>query len=184
MPAGPTYSNALKVVHKMRVKFDISTSGNGFWSKAIRSVRVNRLEIAYVDEEGEHAELRAYFTKNSWNTLEHGLIYTDQRFMREIRAQLTHIGLPGGGVDYTEQGMQGDDYVSFDCGKRFINAWEKLGEQISGSDHRDPIPVKIKSKVLKPEPTVIVNDPVDRIMQVIRGMSDRDRLRLIERMVS
>ena len=32
-------------------------------------------------------------------------------------------GLPGNDVDYSEQGMQGDDYVSCDVGEEFLKAW-------------------------------------------------------------
>ena len=53
----------------------------------------------------------------------HGLIYTDRQFLRELRAFLDAHGLPGADVDYSEQGMQGDNYVSLDIGKDFLRAW-------------------------------------------------------------
>jgi hypothetical protein len=34
-------------------------------------------------------------------------------------------GLPGKDVEYSEQGMQGDDYVSLDAGTEFYRAWMK-----------------------------------------------------------
>ena len=51
------------------------------------------------------------------------MIYTDTQFKRELREFLTAHGLPGADVEYSEQGMQGDDYVSRDIGKKFLRAW-------------------------------------------------------------
>jgi hypothetical protein len=53
-----------------------------------------------------------------------GLIYLDPTFLRLLREAMKKMGLTGG-VDYTEQGMQGDDYVSFDVSPQFLNKWNK-----------------------------------------------------------
>lgn len=101
----------------------INTSGRGFYSKEQKPVRITKLELVNVDEDTGTAELRARFDGRSWKTHKDGLIYTDQKFLRELREELKAMGLPGGGVDYSEQGMQGDDYVSLDASKRFVNRW-------------------------------------------------------------
>jgi hypothetical protein len=43
--------------------------------------------------------------------------------VKELRAFLDAHGLPGKDVCYSEQGMQGYDYVSLDAGTEFYEAW-------------------------------------------------------------
>ena len=74
----------------------------------------------------EFTELRVYFNTEDWNTSEHGLIYTDPKWIEELRADLVQAGYPPGAVgdiDYSEQGMQGVNFVSLDAGSAFIQAW-------------------------------------------------------------
>jgi hypothetical protein len=77
------------------------------------------------DEDRIFGELRVYFDIDTWDVNELGLIYTDGQFMGELRALLKAHGLPGDDVSYSEQGMQGDDYVSCDVGTKFYTAWMK-----------------------------------------------------------
>jgi hypothetical protein len=73
-------------------------------------------------------ELRVYFDTDTWDVNVHGLIYTDRGFLKELREFLNAHGLPGADVSYSEQGMQGDDYVSLDAGHKFYAAWmQKFG---------------------------------------------------------
>jgi hypothetical protein len=65
--------------------------------------------------------LRVHFDTASWDTYTDGLIYTDKQFMTELRELLTAQGFDASDVSYSEQGMQGDDYVSCDVGECFIN---------------------------------------------------------------
>jgi len=56
------------------------------------------------------------------------LIYTDSDFLNELQEFLNQHNLAGGDVTYSEQGMQGDNYVSLDIGKVFIESWaDKFG---------------------------------------------------------
>lgn len=48
---------------------------------------------------------------DGWNCKTHGLIYTDNTFEKEINRLFKEFNIPGE-VSYTEQGMQGDNYVS------------------------------------------------------------------------
>jgi hypothetical protein len=60
------------------------------------------------------------------------LIYTDRTFERELREFLDSQGLVGKDVSYSEQGMQGDDYVSCDIGKPFLDSWaRKFGTDLA-----------------------------------------------------
>lgn len=103
----------------------LNTMGDGLWSRKPAAVKVNKLHLAYLADDGKFGELRVYFDTKTWNVEKDGLIYTDRQFERELQAFLTTINLKGNDVGYSEQGMQGDDYVSCDVGKPFIDSWMK-----------------------------------------------------------
>ena len=109
---------------KERVYFE--TSGDGYWSDVAKEVDIEDMRIAYVSDEGDFGELRVYFTKDSWDVDNDGLIYTDKQFMTELRTALTGAGFDASDVDYSEQGMQGDNYVSLDVGPSFLNSWTNI----------------------------------------------------------
>jgi hypothetical protein len=99
----------------------LNTDGRGYWSSESRAVRLVGLDIRPYEDGG--CELRAIFDTSTWDVERHGLIYTDERFELELREFLGSLGLPARTVRYSEQGMQGDDYVSFDAGAGFADAW-------------------------------------------------------------
>ena len=107
----------------------LNTNGNGLWSDAAKAVRIVDMQLGKgTIWEGEtlddaFGELRVYFDTDTWDTREDGLIYTDKQFINELRVFLDSQGLPGKDVCYSEQGMQGDDYVSLDAGAKFYKAW-------------------------------------------------------------
>ena len=103
----------------------LNTSGDGLWSNVAKSVKVTGLELDYVNEEGDFGELRVYFDTQSWNVNEDGLVYTDVNFLEELKNFLAEQNL-GTDVYYSEQGMQGDNYVSLDCEIKFINSFKSL----------------------------------------------------------
>lgn len=109
----------------------LNTDGKGYWSNKAKPVKTLRIDVPYINDEENFGELRVYFDTKSWNVKKHGLIYTDRLFEKELREQLDLVGFPGKDVDYSEQGMQGDDYVSLDVGKKFMKAWlKKVDETI------------------------------------------------------
>jgi hypothetical protein len=105
----------------------LHTSGDGLWSAEQRAVEITGLCLSYVNDEDfiedTFGELRVYFNPDTWDTQQHGLIYTDKLFERELETYLNSQGLAGGDVGYSEQGMQGDNYVSLDVGGDFIASW-------------------------------------------------------------
>jgi len=103
----------------------LNTSGNGYWSIAVKSVKITGLNLEYVNDEGDFGELRVYFDTKSWDVNKLGLIYTDKRFLSELKKLLAEQHL-GTDVEYSEQGMQGDTFVSLDCGIEFIKSFQKL----------------------------------------------------------
>jgi len=111
----------------------LSTSGKGgYLSKKATTVKLTRCELTVVKEgsssEPPCGELRVYFDESTWDVNKDGLIYTDPLFMKGLETILAIKGVPRGSVDYSEQGMQGDDFVSCDVtGFGAINALRKCG---------------------------------------------------------
>lgn len=105
-------------------KVIFNTSGDGYWSRIVNAqVEIVDMQLGYVADELDFGELRVYFNTDSWDVSKQGLIYTDRLFLKQLREFLDAHGLPGKDVEYSEQGMQGDDYVSLDIGEKFLKAW-------------------------------------------------------------
>lgn len=119
----------------MQATVVFNTSGDGYWSNVAKPVEVVDMQLGYVAEDKEFGELRVYFNTDTWNVNEHGLIYTDTQFKVDLQKFIAEQGLV---VDlcYSEQGMQGDDYVSLDVGAEFIASWEaKFGYESFADVH-------------------------------------------------
>lgn len=106
----------------------VRTDGRGIWSDAQKRVKVTHMKMDYISEDKQYASFRVYFTKESWSVSKHGLIYTDDQFLREMRKLLVKKGFKGvRGFGYTEQGMQGNTYVSCCAGPLFVKNWTTKG---------------------------------------------------------
>ena len=70
--------------------------------------------------DSEYRELKVYFDTDAWNTSLDGIIYTDKLFLQELREYFVAKDCSGG-IDYSEAGMQADDYVSFDTDEVFAS---------------------------------------------------------------
>lgn len=101
-----------------------TTSGDGYWSEAVKNVRITDMQLGYVADDKEFGELRVYFNTDDWNVNEDGLIYTDSGFYTDLQQFVKEHGLVVD-LSYSEQGMQGDNYVSLDVGAEFISSWEQ-----------------------------------------------------------
>ena len=99
------------------------TCGDGYWSTAIKNVRITDMRLGYVSDDKEFGELCVYFNTEDWDVEKDGLIYTDSAFLDDLRDFLITHELSDD-VEYSEQGMQGDDYVSLDVGEAFLKAWD------------------------------------------------------------
>ena len=116
----------------MNVFTTLHTNGNGYWSNKRKAVDVTKLDLQYCTAEKDFGELCVYFTKASWDTAVDGLIYTDKLFRTELRAYLQTLGFTEAevnDVNYSEQGMQTDNYVSCDVGAVFIAGLERMDPQ-------------------------------------------------------
>ena len=98
------------------------TAGDGYWSRIAKAVEVVDMRVPYINDERDFGELCVYFNTADWDVNVDGLIYTDSEFLHELNAFLVEQGLCA--VEYSEQGMQGDDYVSCDVGEEFLALWE------------------------------------------------------------
>lgn len=109
-------------------KVIFNTDGRGYWSNVAKAVEVVDMKLGYVNDEADFGELRVYFNTDTWDISRDGLIYTDGQFYKDLQRFIKEQGLV---VDlcYSEQGMQGRNYVSLDVGKDFLDSWNaKFGE--------------------------------------------------------
>jgi hypothetical protein len=100
-----------------------NTAGDGYWSNVQKAVEITDMKMGYVADDKDFGELCVYFNTADWDVNKDGLIYTDSEFLHELNAFLVEQGLCA--VEYSEQGMQGDDYVSLDVEDEFIALWER-----------------------------------------------------------
>jgi hypothetical protein len=112
---------------KITFEHNLNTAGDGLWSDQARKVATTYMETVVYCLESSYGELRVYFDTDTWKVHKHGLIYTDERFIAELRQALTQHGLAGHDAYYSEQGMQGNDYVSLDINAEFVASWQALG---------------------------------------------------------
>jgi len=106
-----------------------NTDGSGYWSNKAKAIQIVDMKLGYVADDKEFGELCVYFNTQDWDVNTDGLIYTDNAFLDELNTFLVTQGLAA--VIYSEQGMQGDNYVSCDVDEAFIASWEaKFGELV------------------------------------------------------
>ena len=101
----------------------IPTSGGGLWSSVPKLVRLTRVEIDHFDDKDADpwGEMRVYFDTSTWDVAQDGLIYTDPLFEAELTKLFESRGLAANDwFGYSEQGMQGGNYVSFDIGGKLL----------------------------------------------------------------
>jgi len=118
----------------MKVKLITKTDGKGLWSNKNKTVGIKEIlvdEPVLKDEESDHrwSSLRVAFRVKDWDIWKHGLIYTDNTWLREFKKGLRGLGFSVKAVkdvNYSEQGRQGIDFVDLDIGEDFIACWEKL----------------------------------------------------------
>ena len=100
------------------------TNGISYWNKVSKRVRLTKivfnLELTPTlefDDEYMFFDMNVFFAKNSWDISKDGLIYTDEGFIEEFRNILINLGFKpevASDVYYSEQGMQGENWVNFD----------------------------------------------------------------------
>jgi hypothetical protein len=107
----------------INAKTALCTIGDGYWSNKTKAVSIEGFVLNYINEEKDFGELLVFFNTKTWNTKKHGLIYTDSLFIEQLRNWLTKLGYNANSIEYSEQGMQGDNYVSLDVQEDFIASY-------------------------------------------------------------
>ena len=113
----------------METTIILNTDGRGLWSQQAKPVIVTGVDCIITkmeDEDSLFGELCVRFDPASWNTDKDGLIYTDDLFLEQLRDFLMSQGFTENAikeVSYSEQGMQGDEYVSLDVSSEFCEEW-------------------------------------------------------------
>ncbi|HET8688495.1 MAG TPA: hypothetical protein VFM18_17930 [Methanosarcina sp.] len=104
-----------------------NTNGKGHWSKIAKPVKITHVYLRLMGRKNtanaDWGELRAEFDLASWNPKVDGLVYTDPLWLDEFKAFLQLHGYSKKATDaieYSEQGMQGPNYVSMDVKRNFI----------------------------------------------------------------
>ena len=81
---------------------------SGYWGESEKELtfEIEKAEVDHVDEDfySMNVYLKGYSSSKPY-----GLIYTDDKFLKHIKRLLPSIY-----VTYSEQGMQGDNFVNFD----------------------------------------------------------------------
>lgn len=114
--------------NKIKVNISATTDGSGLWSRHKTNVIIKEIQVHRVFRDSQKqnkfcGELRAVFSTKDWDINKYGLIYTDRNWLKEFRQKLVENGFSkkaANAVTFSEQGMQGDDYVSMDAGSEFI----------------------------------------------------------------
>lgn len=112
----------------MKFTTNLYTDGKGFWSSEKKTVKTTGIDVPYISNDGTLGELCVYFDTATWDTSKDGLIYTDQTFLSQLKDELALAGFDPIDVSYSEQGMQGNNYVSLDVGEHFLNSFKDLVE--------------------------------------------------------
>ena len=110
----------------MKFTTTLCTAGDGFWSTAKKEVKTKGITLGYLNDAQDFGELRVRFDTSTWDVRTDGLIYTDSVWLEQLRDELATVGFDAEDVSYSEQGMQGDDYVSLDVGEHFLNSFKEL----------------------------------------------------------
>jgi len=117
-----------------KINEEFITNGLGGWTEKVREVNVVGLQLAVYREEGvsKYGELRIYFNTKTWNVKKDGLIYGDDLWLAQLQEYLKSCGYTfnKNNLDYSEAGMQGDNYVSLDTDAKFIKSWEKISNKL------------------------------------------------------
>lgn len=125
----------------MKCAIEANTNGKGLWSEEARQVLITEVKIGYSSldyypDEPFNGELRAYFDPTgfgigSWHVPAYGLVYTDKKWLKEFKAGMRALGISIKGardISYSEQGMQGTNFVSMDIGPVFYASWKRINK--------------------------------------------------------
>ena len=107
------------------------TNGSGYWSRKLVLVKHKLIELISRSWQGvwpeNHFSLNVYFEKDCWSVCEDGLIYTDESWLNDLKENFNKLGFEHTDkICYSEQGMQGNDYVNLDIQESFAKEFFEL----------------------------------------------------------
>ena len=100
---------------KKSLKLTCRVTGDGYWGAGECTVTGQLRFKTYEPDDNTTGFAEARFYLDDWDADEQGLIYSDSLFIQDLQDGLNRLGIAGRGIDYSESGMQGDDYVSMDA---------------------------------------------------------------------
>lgn len=93
----------------------IRTNGDGLWTDRVKATKIDRIKVHDVPARGElegETFLFVYLDTDTWHPDLDGLVYTDKGWLKDFRELMRKNGFAKANhINYTEQGMQGYDYV-------------------------------------------------------------------------
>ena len=113
--------------YSRKVNITCQTDGSSLWSNSKRKIIHNKIELMnninnWWDNYDQYSSLRVYFNKKYWDVEKHGLIYTDELWMKSFLKEMNIIGFKNlKKIQYSEQGRQGNNYVDLDVDEKFKN---------------------------------------------------------------
>lgn len=93
--------------------FTANTDGKGLWTKTVDTTTIQKVNVVcYVTDgsfqnEADVESIGLEVEVTGWKQGQ-GLIYGDDLWLSEFKAEMERQGYDMSGVDYTEQGLQGD----------------------------------------------------------------------------
>jgi hypothetical protein len=109
----------------LNTPIECMTGGDGLWSNVKKNVRIMHVKIHTMLHEYKCGLMNVYFDTKLWNTEADGLVYTDDTWLNAFRTALhDRHDIPLDivkTIGYSEQGMQGWNYISLEFGERFYN---------------------------------------------------------------
>lgn len=132
-----------------------NTDGSGYWSRKKAAVQILGFALDIYENISENSklagELMVFFDPAAWDVKVDGLIYTDNQWLSELQSWLQNQGVEGY-VEYSEQGMQGSNFVSLDVDYQFIQSMMQT-IKIVGSIDSDAAMLPSASNALHWTPT-------------------------------
>ena len=126
------------VAARTSTEYDRAPMLKRMWLSVGQTKRDQRREF----KSGSYAELRVYFEtsdhgfatdQHHWKTRESSLIAGDVKWLRDFKNILMMLGfsdktvVPSKELCYSQNNMQGKNYVSLTVGSKFVNEWRALG---------------------------------------------------------
>lgn len=112
----------------------LNTDGRGYWSRTAKTVDITEFKMRWIASTEHVGELAVFFDTQHWNVNTHGLIYTDKKWISELRCWLRDVqGFSQKAVDdicYSDPLFAQGDYVILDAGELFIQEYkQKFADQ-------------------------------------------------------